>query len=566
MRRVRTLRRRLTLGVLMAALVPVCIFAFVSQFRLKSSLDNNMYSQVYSNLRSSGRSLDMVLDKYDTVLYDMCTDDILAADIKAILDGQDDLGVKSSLSYKLSRVCSRTSGTAGITLLLDNGEILFYDRLNSSSSRSTWASQVRVPEFEGEKLYQGNTVPVTANNRSVYLFQIGMRITDYRNGHKELGTAVISIEQEQVENAITPGGDGSVYLLDQGTVISSPDTDDIGKKFDSVKNTDANHYASVINEESGFTICHEQPLEEYRHTMWGQVAFLFAIAVMSCVVMMFLIFQLTKPYLSAVDSLVDAMNKVEEGDFTASVEVPESMPREIRKIGVGFNEMVLHIDSLLGQVKTASAEQRAAELSALEAQIDPHFLYNTLDTINWKAIENEQYDISELVGALADILRYTVKNAGGMTTLRQEMGWLDHYILLQSAKLGMPLIVEKNVSEEIMGYKIHKLLLQPFLENAMKHGFPGKIGKYKIYITVRLSCGQMHFIIEDNGKGIPREMLLRLNDENFQPDGHVGIINVRRRLKLYYGDEATVYFESSLGSYTKVHLFIPEKGDIKCEL
>ena len=117
-----------------------------------------------------------------------------------------------------------------------------------------------------------------------------------------------------------------------------------------------------------------------------------------------------------------------------------------------------------------------------------------------------------------------------------------------------------------MGYKIHKLLLQPFLENAMKHGFPGEIGKYKIYITVRLSCGQMHFIIEDNGKGIPREMLLRLNDENFQPDGHVGIIIVRRRLKLYYGDEATVYFESSLGSYTKVHLFIPEKGDIKCEL
>ena len=89
-------------------------------------------------------------------------------------------------------------------------------------------------------------------------------------------------------------------------------------------------------------------------------------------------------------------------------------------------------------MKSAVVEQKNAELSALEAQIDPHFLYNTLDTINWKAIENEQYDISGMVGALADILRYTVKNAGGTTTVSKELGWLRHYCCLLYTSVELP--------------------------------------------------------------------------------------------------------------------------------
>lgn len=85
------------------------------------------------------------------------------------------------------------------------------------------------------------------------------------------------------------------------------------------------------------------------------------------------------------------------------------LPMEIQQISSGFNEMVAHLEMLIAKVKQAVLDQKNAELSALEAQIDPHFLYNTLDTINWKAIENEQYEISGMVGALADILRYTVK-------------------------------------------------------------------------------------------------------------------------------------------------------------
>ena len=564
MKRERTLRTRMSLGFLLAALIPVCLFAFVSQMRLRSSLQDNIDGRISSNLYNSNQCLNMVLDKYETILYDMCTDDTIIDTVLEIISEQDDLDVNSStLRHELSHICNSNPGVEGITILLRNGPIIFYDRLNSSSSNSIWADKVTIPEIEKGYVYQGITTPVSANEKKTYLFQIGRKLIDYRNINEPLGIVVISINEEQIKDALVSGTYNASYLLDGNTVISSPEASDIGKKFTFQKDSIENKYTSMVNDKSGFTIWNEQPLADYNRAIWEQMLFLFVIAVASCVIMVFLIYLSTKSYLSAVDSLVSAMNELEEGDFSVSIAVPQRMPPEIRRIGTGFNEMVIHIDNLIGQVKAAVVEQKNAELSALEAQIDPHFLYSTLDTINWKAIENEQYDISEMVGALADILRYTVKNAGGLTTVRQELGWLEHYCMLQGAKLGKPMKIEKQVPEEMMGYRIHKLLLQPFVENSIKHGFGGKDGECRLTIGMRQTEEQIHIIIEDNGCGITPETLKRLNDEQQDMDGHVGITNVRKRLKLYYGDDATIYFEGMLGSWTKVHLFVPRKEELQ---
>ena len=148
-----------------------------------------------------------------------------------------------------------------------------------------------------------------------------------------------------------------------------------------------------------------------------------------------------------------------------------------------------------------------------------------------------------MLGALADILRYTVKNAGAETSIEQELHWLAMYILLQKAKLGRELQVEVKVPEELYGYRIHKLLLQPFVENAIRHGLKQKEGELKLGITMRSAGGQMHIIVKDNGRGIPEDVLQRLNDSKNEADAidsgeHMGIINVRKRLNLYYGDQA----------------------------
>lgn len=554
----RTLRRKMTLGFLLAALIPVSIFAVFSQIRLRSSLEDNINGKIASNMSNADQCLEMVLDKYATILYDMCTDDTIIDTVETLIKEQDDLDANTSiLRHELSHICNRNPGIEGITIYLENGGVIFYDRLNSSSTDSIWADQIHIPKITKGEAYQGVTVPVTANEKKNYLFRIARKLVDYKNIHEQLGTVIVSINEEQIKAALVTGPDNQTYLLDNDIVISAPDSTQIGKKFTRLQNTVENKYTKAVNTKSGFIICNEQPLEDYNKAIWEQVIFLFVIAAASVITMLLLIYSFTKPYLLAVDSLVDGMNEVERGNFEIRVEPPENMPVEIKRIGSGFNEMVVHIESLIAQVKEAVVEQKNAELSALEAQIDPHFLYNTLDTINWKAIENEQYEISGMVGALADILRYTVKNAGGTTTIRQELGWLKEYIMLQEAKLGKGVRVDEQVSEEIMGYQIHKLLLQPFIENSMKHGFRGKDGECRIGISMRLGVGQIHIIIEDNGNGIEPDMLKKLNDQSQEMEGHVGITNVRKRLKLYYGEEADIYFESQPGSYTRAHLFIP---------
>ena len=110
----------------------------------------------------------------------------------------------------------------------------------------------------------------------------------------------------------------------------------------------------------------------------------------------------------------------------------------MERITDGFNAMVGQTEQLIARVRQAAKEQRSAEISALEAQIDPHFLYNTLDVINWKAVAREEYEISEMVGDLADILRYAIKDAGGITTLGREIAWLKKICAAPAGKAGKP--------------------------------------------------------------------------------------------------------------------------------
>ena len=151
----------------------------------------------------------------------------------------------------------------------------------------------------------------------------------------------------------------------------------------------------------------------------SQWIYLFIIISMTIVIMFILLHFFSRPYIQAVKSITGVMSCVEQGEFDHQLRVNPHLPMEIQQISSGFNEMVAHLEMLIAKVKQAVLDQKNAELSALEAQIDPHFLYNTLDTINWKAIENEQYEISGMVGALADILRYTVKNAGGTASISE---------------------------------------------------------------------------------------------------------------------------------------------------
>lgn len=561
-KREKTLRQKLMPFFFLAVAAPVVLFACLSMYRLDRSMQASLDRQIKGNLSKSEQCLDMVFDKYDTLLKELCSDEafIAAVDKNGQKGGAKDAD-DSSIYEELRHMCDQDSGIEGITIITAAGRTMYYDRLSASSENSSWAAQVRAPYMEREPVYEGVAEPVTASSGRVYMLRIARQLEDMKDTGRTVGTAVLSINENLLTDALDAWDISENYLLQDGVVISAPDDADIGKKMDEIRTGDY-RYTSVVNEVSGFTICNKQPLKAYHDTFTEQ-SLIWLLIMAAVVVAVFVLgYVMTRPYLNEIDRIAGAMSEVERGNFHAEVEVNERTPVEIRKISSGFNQMVRQIEKLIEQVKAAVLEQKNAELSALEAQIDPHFLYNTLDTINWKAIEKGEFEISEMVGALADILRYTVKNAGEETSIEQELYWLRQYILLQSAKEGKEIQMQFHVPENLRGCRIHKLLLQPFVENSIRHGMRHKEGECRVDISMHGTGQQIHIIIADNGNGIDADTLDRLNSRDFESDRkyaerHLGITNVRKRLKLYYGEQADIYFESRPPEYTKVHLFIP---------
>lgn len=555
---------RLLFVFLSVALIPVLFFSAAMQLYTVKIEKKDMEKRVEGNLNTSNQGLEMVFEKYTTILYDLCTDKEILNIVERIEAAGDEEDENTRmLQYRLEAICSRYEGLEGIMISLTDGGTVFYDSLSSSSVSSPWIERQEIPEVKKGNVYRGISEPVIDNEKRVYMFQITGHLE--RSGLKgeSRATAAVYINEEQICKVLNGSGYRQGYLLDGERILSSASKADIGRNCREIMNLEENHYACILNNISGFTICNIQPVKAYKDLLQIQYLMLGIIVLVSAFVVSIMAYLIKKPYQKVVNDYVDAMNRVGRGDFTIQTTEKTRIIPDMGRIEKEFNRMVLHIRKQVELGERASEEQKRAQANTLEAQIAPHFLYNALDMINWKAIENEQYEISEMLGMLGDILRYSVKNIDDMTTLRTEFQWLEHYVWLGNVELSRKTKLKLQVPEELMELQIHKLLLQPFIENALKYAFLNRGGDDILMVGVGLAGSQIHITIEDNGRGIDEGLLRKLNDETADMGEHVGISNVRKRLKLYYGEDAVVYFESLLDCYTRIHLFIPVRTEMQ---
>ena len=555
---------RLLFVFLSVALIPVLFFSAAMQLYTVKIEKKDMEKRVEGNLNTSNQGLEMVFEKYTTILYDLCTDKEILNIVERIEAAGDEEDENTRmLQYRLEAICSRYEGLEGIMISLTDGGTVFYDSLSSSSVSSPWIERQEIPEVKKGNVYRGISEPVIDNEKRVYMFQITGHLE--RSGLKgeSRATAAVYINEEQICKVLNGSGYRQGYLLDGERILSSASKADIGRDCRELMNLEENHYACILNNISGFTICNIQPVKAYKDLLQIQYLMLGIIVLVSAFVVSIMAYLIKKPYQKVVNDYVDAMNRVGKGDFTIQTTEKTRIIPDMGRIEKEFNRMVLHIRKQVELGERASEEQKRAQANTLEAQIAPHFLYNALDMINWKAIENEQYEISEMLGMLGNILRYSVKNIDDMTTLRTEFQWLEHYVWLGNVELSRKTKLKLQVPEELMELQIHKLLLQPFIENALKYAFLNRGGDDILMVGVGLAGSQIHITIEDNGRGIDEGLLRKLNDETADMGEHVGISNVRKRLKLYYGEDAVVYFESLLDCYTRIHLFIPVRTEMQ---
>ncbi len=270
-----------------------------------------------------------------------------------------------------------------------------------------------------------------------------------------------------------------------------------------------------------------------------------------------LVYTMARP----IKRLSKAMGQVQKGDFT--VRVPNKRKDEIGELTESFNYMLEEINTLIRQVYQEKIAQKNAEVQALQAQINPHFLYNTLDSINWMLIDREEYDISDIILSLAGLMRYSIEDENAFVPLEKEIGYVLCYLKIQKNRLEERLEYFVEAEENLTDAQVPKLILQPIVENAITHGIEPRNQKGDIRITIKDLGDEMLISVEDNGIGMTPEQLKHLKEEmpDIEKEGHtgIGIRNVDRRIRLHYGEPYGIAIESAYGKGTIVSLRIPKK-------
>ena len=263
----------------------------------------------------------------------------------------------------------------------------------------------------------------------------------------------------------------------------------------------------------------------------------------------------TKP----ITRLRNSMKEVEKGHFE-SASIKEISHNEIGSLSKSFNLMTSEIKNLMEQNTHVQEQKRMLELQALQSQINPHFLYNTLDSIIWMAEGNRSEEVIIMTASLARLLRQSISNESELVWVKQETDYVKSYLTIQKMRYKDKLEFEIQMDQDILEQKIIKLILQPIVENAIYHGIKYKDTKGLIRISGWKEDGCMLFEIYDNGRGMDAEEMKHIFDKNKSREAvrsGVGIYNVQMRLKLYYGEGYGISYESRLGEGTRAYIRIP---------
>jgi two-component system sensor histidine kinase YesM len=263
----------------------------------------------------------------------------------------------------------------------------------------------------------------------------------------------------------------------------------------------------------------------------------------------------------SIKKLGTAMKKFGEGDLDVEIEITGS--DEIVELTQRFNKMVKQIEYLIGKLKENERQKTQIYYESLIAQINPHFLYNTLNSIKWAASLSNAPNVVSLIISLGALLEASTSRGGDIVTLEQEIEYVKHYMNLQYARYGERICIHFDIPIEANNLLIPKFIIQPIVENAIIHAFDQFEIKGDIYIQVVLHRTFLLLLIKDNGKGISYERTMEiLGSNNIEPNNStmrmgIGISSVHKRIQIMYGTDYGLIFSTEIDVGTTFRLKLP---------
>ncbi|KAB7667617.1 sensor histidine kinase [Bacillus sp. B1-b2] len=306
----------------------------------------------------------------------------------------------------------------------------------------------------------------------------------------------------------------------------------------------------------------EESVAEVREIKFYLMSFVFFLCLVGVTASYYFSHSISNP----ITGLMSLMKRVENGNM--KIQYKEQRKDEIGKLGQTFNHMISKINSLISLNELQEKQKREAELRSLQAHIKPHFLYNTLDTINWMARKHGAKDVAEVVSSLSSLFRIGLSKGKDIILVKEEIKHIESYLRIQKARYQEKLNYEIVVDPSIEEVKILKLVLQPIVENAIYHGIKERKGAGYIKIDIKEQDDSLYLMVSDDGKGISKENVYLLKEklhtltildkkEKESIDFGYGMMNVQARIKLTYGKGYGITLESNADKGTVVTIKLP---------
>jgi len=564
-------RFKITAAIVAVAFSCVIAALFLNYYDSKHMLEDNYIQSLDEKMNIQARRFDDIMRKMYLAVCQMTHSTELRLQIQQYQAGEHTYVDSMEISRELDDLLALRQ--------MDNTAYLYLPQYRQVFSSAEY--------FPVRKLAENETLPWTQkpNNPFVPMYftsqfsRSSQRVYAYshnvydENG-KTLGTLCITIDERQVYYALldsmnSKNSETYRLLSPEGIICSTQNVMEIGEKTQELSKPYTDRMNAEVVNGRNLYISVEAPFTRYRlqcqselnrltDALRTRILFLVMASILTTIILLYIAEEMSYRISHPIDELVQAMDQVSIGDF--SMHTWNGTGDEFDALREHFNNMVSQIDTLMEQIVRERTQKMQAELNALQYQIRPHFMYNTLNSIRLAAVVQRNQKLAEQLSSFIALLEASVQRSGAFITLREEIKLVKDYLSLQAFRYFDCFETTYDIQDEAYDCFVPCLLLQPMAENAIFHGVDTKRNDNLLSFTAWLEDSQLLISVHDNGKGLQTEP----EDEEAKDKRRftgIGLSNVEQRLKLYYGEKAGFTIDSLPGSGTTVLFRLPVSYD-----
>lgn len=548
-------RAKISLTIITVSMAITCVLSMVFYQQSAQTMQENYTQAQMQQLTTCAKLFDStMLDAYSACMYAV-NDETLQESIQ-----KQDI---SRIGEILDTYRSKNQNIDSISCYLPNRQLLLKVNTNGTTEYQVTEEiaqtlQELLPEDNDNKMspvYARDATSVTQDN----LFFYSRKAIAF--GGEELAQITVGINERDIFfNCLQNESNQETerYILDGDRILSAADIYSLnteitwpesGMIVTDVSMPTTDYHIVSFAQQSQVT----EPLRTVRNRI-------LLIAVFLNVAFAVLIFFVVRYLMRPMEELRSSMKQVSGGDLKVRAVVYQD--DEIGQLSEGFNSMITQIEGLIEELVTEKMLKKEAEIEALQYQITPHFMYNTLNSIKYEAILQGSQNTAELLEAFIELLQLSASDRGAFITVKQEMHMVQNYVKLQQFRYADCFQVTFDMQPETETCYVPRLLIQPLVENAILHGIDHRRQNNRIAISVLCDTGALAIKVEDHGDGMtPEEIQKLLDGQRKSKFSGIGVSNIRERLRLYYGKDAELRFYSEKGSGTTAVILLPISYD-----